>query len=35
LIPMQSEADMRFTNPHLELSPEEFQNIAASIRKEL
>ena len=35
LVPMQSEADMRFTNPHLELSPEEFQNIAASIRKEL
>lgn len=35
LVPMQSEADMRFTNPHLELSPEEFQQIAASIRKEL
>jgi histidine triad (HIT) family protein len=35
LVPMQSEADMRFTNPHLELTPEEFQQIAASIRKEL
>lgn len=32
LIPMQSEADMRFTNPHLELSPEEFNQIAESIR---
>ena len=35
LVPMQSEADMRFTNPHLELTTEEFQQIAASIRKEL
>ena len=35
LVPMQSEADMRFTNPHLELTQEEFQQIAASIRKEL
>ena len=32
LIPMQSETDMRFTNPHLELSPEEFNQIAESIR---
>lgn len=32
LIPMQSEVDMRFTNPHLELSPEEFNQIAESIR---
>jgi hypothetical protein len=29
---MQSEADMRFTNPHLELTPEEFNAIAESIR---
>ena len=35
LVPMQSEADMRFTNPHLKLSPEEFEQIAESIRKEL
>ena len=35
LVPMQCEADMRFTNPHLELTQEEFQQIAASIRKEL
>jgi histidine triad (HIT) family protein len=35
LVPMQSEADMRFTNPHLELTQEEFEQIAASIRKEL
>jgi histidine triad (HIT) family protein len=32
LIPMQSETDMRFTNTHLELSPEEFNQIAESIR---
>ena len=35
LVPMQSEADMRFTNPHLTLSPEEFEQIAESIRKEI
>ncbi len=35
LVPMQSEADMRFTNPHLQLSPEEMEQIAQSIRKEL
>lgn len=34
LVPMQSEADMRFTNPHLELSKEEFEEIAEKIRKE-
>ena len=34
LVPMQSEADMRFTNPHLQLTPEEFEQIAESIRKE-
>lgn len=32
LVPMQSEADMRFTNPHLELTPKEFNAIAESIR---
>ncbi len=35
LVPMQSEADMRFTNPHLTLSSEEFEQIAESIRKEI
>ncbi len=35
LVPMQSEADMRFTNPHLELTKEEMEEIAESIRKEL
>ncbi len=35
LVPMQSEADMRFANPHLQLSPEEMEQIAESIRKEL
>lgn len=32
LVPMQSEADMRFTNPHIQLSSEEFAEIAESIR---
>lgn len=32
LVPMQSESDMRFTNAHLELSPEEFKEIAANIQ---
>ena len=35
LVPMQTEADMRFTNQHLSLTPEEFQEIAESIRQEL
>ncbi len=35
LVPMQSEADMRFTNPHLQLSPEEMERIAESIRNEM
>lgn len=35
LVPMHSEADMRFTNPHLQLTPEEFEAIAAAIRKQL
>jgi histidine triad (HIT) family protein len=34
LVPMQSEADMRFTNPHLTLSAEEFNAIAESIREQ-
>ena len=34
LVPMQSEKDMRFINPHLQLTPEEFQQIAASIREQ-
>lgn len=34
LVPMQSEADMRFTNPHLSLSAEEMNEIAESIRRE-
>ena len=32
LVPMQSEDDIRFSNPHLKLTPEEFEAIAASIR---
>ena len=35
LVPMQSEADMRFTNPHLVLTPEEFREIADKIRAEI
>ena len=35
LVPMQTEADMRFTNQHLSLTPEEFQVIAERIRQEL
>ncbi|MGM9679440.1 MAG: HIT family protein [Bacteroidaceae bacterium] len=35
LVPMQTEADMRFTNQHLSLTPEEFQEIAERIRREL
>ena len=34
LIPMQSEKDMRFTNPKLKLSDDEFAEIAAKIRAE-
>lgn len=33
LIPMQSEKDMLFSNPKLELSQEEFEAIAAKIRE--
>ena len=35
LVPMQSERDMLFTNPKLQLSPEEFNEIAENIRKEI
>ena len=35
LVPMQSEADMRFTNPRVELTKDEFEEIAKSIRKNL
>ena len=35
LVPMQTEADMRFTNQHLSLTPEEFQEIAERRRQEL
>ena len=34
LVPMQTEADMRFTNQHLSLTPEEFQEIAERIKRE-
>ncbi len=35
LIPLKSEADISFSNPKLKFSQEEFEEIAASIRKEL
>ena len=35
LVPMQSEKDMLFSNPKLQLTPEEFQSIAESIRKNI
>ncbi|WP_430814612.1 HIT family protein [Carboxylicivirga sp. RSCT41] len=35
LIPMNSEADINFRNPKLELKKEEFEHIADSIRKAL
>lgn len=35
LIPMNSEADVNFSNPKLKLTTEEFNTIADSIRKEL
>ena len=34
LVPMQSEKDMLFSNPNLQLTPEEFEEIAAKIREE-
>ena len=35
LVPMQSEADMRFGGAHQKFTPEEFEQIAESIRKEI
>ncbi|NOY36165.1 MAG: HIT family protein [Chlorobi bacterium] len=35
LIPINSEADISFSNPKLKLSPVEFEEIAAGIRKHL
>ena len=35
LIPMNSEADVNFSNPKLKLAPEEFEEIAGLIRSEL
>ncbi|MBR2638584.1 MAG: HIT family protein [Bacteroidaceae bacterium] len=35
LIPMQSEKDMLFTNKKLQLTPEEFKEIADKIREEI
>lgn len=35
LIPLNSEADINFSNPKLQLSGEEFEEIAEKIRKEL
>lgn len=35
LIPMNSEADVNFSNPKLKLEPEEFEKIATLIRNEL
>lgn len=34
LVPLQSEGDLNFRNPRVELSPEEFREIADSILKE-
>lgn len=35
LVPMQSEKDMLFTNPKLQLTPEEFAEIANKIQNEI
>lgn len=35
LVPMESEADLRFTNPRVELTKDEFEEIAKSIRENL
>ena len=35
LVPMQTEADMRFGGAHQKFTPEEFEQIAESIRKEI
>jgi histidine triad (HIT) family protein len=33
LVPLQRETDINFTNPKLKLTPDEFQNIAQSIKQ--
>ena len=35
LVPMQSEADLRFTNPRVDFTKDEFEEIAKSIRENL
>jgi histidine triad (HIT) family protein len=35
LIPMDSESDIRFSNPKIKFTPEEFQEIALQIQKNL
>ena len=35
LVPMQSEKDMRFTNPKLKLTPEEFKEIAEKTQSKI
>lgn len=35
LVPMQTEADMRFGGKHQQLTPEEFEQVAESIRREM
>ncbi len=35
LVPMQSEADLRFSNPRLTFTPQEYEEIAESIRVHL
>ena len=35
LVPMQSEKDILFTNPKMQLTPEEFKEIAENIQKEI
>ena len=35
LVPMQSERDMLFTNPKLQLTPEEFKEVADKIQNEI
>ena len=35
LVPMQSEADLRFTNPRVELTKDEFEEIAVKVCKKI
>lgn len=35
LIPIDSEADVRFSNPRVKMTEQEFEDLAAQIRKEL